>query len=376
MSVAFNRSPDPTIGVELELQIVDAATLDHLPVASVILDTLGHPPTVKHELFECTVEITTGICSTVADARADLERELARVTEICDEHGWLVFSAGSHPFANWQDRVVSPDPRYRELIERVQLPLRKLLIFGTHVHIGVDHPEKAVAVQNAMRVFLPHLLSLGASSPFWMGQDSGMASSRSMIFDVMRTAGIPFELQNWSEFVRYLAALRSSRAIESIREVWTDIRPHPDFGTLEVRIFDAVPTLFEVSALTALTQSLNVWLGRRYDDGFPLPRVSPWIIRENKWRAARYGIEADLVTDDDGSLKPLLTSVRDLLSDLGPIAADLGCDEELSTIETILARGPSYRRQREVFDRRKSLDDVVRSLVEELGTDVLTPAIA
>ncbi|HSG78594.1 MAG TPA: glutamate--cysteine ligase [Acidimicrobiia bacterium] len=376
MSVVFNRSPDPTIGVELELQIVDRETLDHLPVASVILDTLGHPPTVKHELFECTIEITTGICRTVAEARDDLERELARVTEICDDRGWLVLAAGSHPFARWQDRVVSPNPRYRELIERVQLPLRKLLIFGTHVHIGVDHPEKAIAIQNAMRVFLPHFLSLSASSPYWMGEDSGMASSRSMIFDVMPTAGIPIELRNWGEFVRYISALRSSRAIESIREVWTDIRPHPDLGTVELRICDAMPTLSEVSAIAALTQSLNAWLARRYDEGAPLPRLSPWIIRENKWRAARYGLEADLVIDDDGGLEPLLAGVRDLLRDLRPIATDLGCAEELASIGAIVERGPSYRRQREVFDRRKGLDDVVRSLVDELRTDVLTPAIS
>jgi carboxylate-amine ligase len=376
MSAVFNRSPEPTIGIELELQVVEASTLDLVAAASEILDILEHPPTVKHELFECTVEINTGICSTVAEARADLERELARVVEICDERGWLVLAAGSHPFASWRDRVVAPHPRYRELVERVQLPLRQLLIFGTHVHVGVDDPDKAIAVQNAMRMFLPHFLALSASSPYWIGEDSGMASFRSTIFDAMPTAGVPFEMRDWSEFVGYLDALRSSRAIESIREIWTDIRPHPDFGTIELRICDAVPTLFEISALAALTQSLNVRLSRRHDEGAPLPRVSPWIIRENKWRAARYGLEAELVAGDDGDLEPILHSVGDLVRMLRPVAAELGCEQELASIETIAHRGPSYRRQREVFDRHKCLDDVVRSLVEELRTDRLTPAIS
>ena len=369
----FNSSPAPTLGVELELQIVDGETLDHIPMASEIIDKLGHPLHIKHELFESTVEINTAICETATEAKGDLQANLDRIYEVCDARGWAVISSGTHPFADWQRQVISPNPRYHRLLERIQLPVRKLVIFGTHFHIGVSDPEKAIAIQNSLRTFLPHFLALSASSPYWEGADAGMASSRTNVFDVMPTAGIPFELHNWNQFLRYAAALEKCRAIEGIREIWTDIRPHPDFGTIELRICDASPTLTEVTALAAMAQSLVVYLGNRYDNGEELPRISRWIVRENKWRAARFGIDADLVVDDVGSLKPLVTSIRELIRDLTPTAVELGCDKELDDLHEVITRGPSYVRQREVLDRTENFGSVVATLAEELRTDRMLP---
>lgn len=370
-NILFNPSLAPTLGVELELQIVDLETMDHVPAASTLLEELGRPINIKHELFESTVEINTGICGTVAEAMSDLGSALDRVRERCAQHGWGLISAGTHPFADWRDQTVSPDPRYAQLVDRIQLPARRLLIFGIHFHIGVDGPEKAIAVQNSLTAFIPHFLALSASSPFWQGEDSGMASSRAHIFEIMPTAGLPYHMANWSEFLGYMAALQSSRSVESIREVWTDIRPHPDFGTLELRICDGAPTLGEVASLAAFAQTLVVWLSRDYDRGQRLPIVSPWIVRENKWRAARFGIDADIITADDGSLRPLLSSVRDHVEDLLPIAAELGCEKELGSLERIIEAGPSYQRQRRVFARTGSLPAVVRSLVAELNHGVI-----
>lgn len=370
-SIRFNPSPQPTLGIELELQIVDADTMDHVPAATTLLTELGDPINIKHELFESTVEINTGICTTVSEAISDLQTAMDRLREQCEAHGWAIISAGTHPFADWRDQTVSPDPRYTQLVERIQLPARRLLIFGIHFHVGIDGAEKAIAVQNSLAAFVPHFLALSASSPFWQGEDSGMASSRAHIFEIMPTAGLPYRMANWSEFLGYMAALQSSRSIESIREVWTDIRPHPDFGTLELRICDGAPTLGEVASLAAFAQSLVVWLSRNYDRGVRIPMVSPWIVRENKWRAARFGIDADIITADDGSLRPLLSSVRDRVEDLMPVAAELGCEKELLGLEKIAEVGPSYLRQRRVFDETRDLRAVVGSLVAELDRNTV-----
>ncbi|MFQ5947274.1 MAG: glutamate--cysteine ligase [Acidimicrobiia bacterium] len=373
MNIVFNSSPAPTLGIEVELQVVDQESLDHVVAASRIVERLGHPLHIKHELFESTVEINTGICNTVADARRDLQEALDRVYEICGEEGWTLISSGTHPSTHWRDEVVSPFARYQQLVERIQLPARRLNIFGIHYHIGVDGPEKAIAVMNSLTTYLPHFLALSASSPFWIGSDTGLASSRAKLFEVLPTAGLPYRMENWGQFLRYMDALLSSRAIESIREVWTDIRPHPDFGTVELRVCDGMPTLTEICALAALAQSVVVWLDRRYESGQPLPLVSPWIVRENKWRAARYGIDADLITADDGSLKPLLSSIRDLVEAVTPLAGELGCDKELGDLAKIIKRGPSYIRQRQVHELTGTCNEVTRSLVDELRTDTFTP---
>ena len=234
--IPFNASPRPTLGVELEVQIVDPTTFNLTSGSTQILDRVGDHPKIKQELTQSTVEIITGICDTVADARADLSETLGTLYNIGDELGFTFASAAMHPFAQWREQDIFPNERYEQLVQRIQWPARRLLIYGLHVHVGVESGEKAIAVMNGLTTFLPHLLALSASSPYADHEDSGLASTRTKIFEGMPTAGLPYRLANYSEFQQFMNTLIRAGAIQTIREICWDIRPHPGFGTLESRI--------------------------------------------------------------------------------------------------------------------------------------------
>lgn len=380
MKIDFSSSSHSSLGVELEIAIVDRETWELAGVATEILQAMGSDDSsgtlvrAKHELMECTIEVNTGICSTVAEARADLEQTLAQVVSLTDPRGLALISVGTHPFSHWRDQVISPNPRYARLVNEMQWPARQLQIFGVHFHVGVRSAEKAIAISNALSAYIPHLLALSASSPFWLGHDTGLASCRSKVFELLPTAGLPYQLSGWSEFEEFMTTLVSAKAISSIREVWWDIRPHPTFGTVEVRICDGIPTMSEVTALAALTLCLVEWMDTLSDSGYRLPCPRAWVVRENKWRAARHGIDADIITDENGNLTPTTAAVTALVEELSPIAVRLGCLEELRYVLEILDFGPSYARQRAVAQATGSLTEVVESLVRELATDSPTQA--
>ena len=375
MIIPFNASDRCSLGVELELEIVDRDTRELASVASDLLAELGqgHPdeahPKVKHELFECTAEVITGICTTVAEARDDLSATIKELSAVTESQGLALLCSGSHPFSDWHEQVVSPDARYHTLVEEMQWVARRLQIFGVHFHVGVRSAEKAIAIANALNAYIPHFLALSASSPFWAGRDTGMASSRSTVFESLPTAGLPYQLSGWEEFEQFMGTLIAAQAITSIREVWWDIRPHPDFGTVELRICDGIPTLDEVSALAALAQSLVEWLDTRLDEGSRLPVPREWIVRQNKWRAARHGLDAQIIVDSDGRRVPLRQSVRELVEELSPVAGRIGCLDELRRSLAILEHGASYERQRRIVASGGSLVDVVDSLVAEFESD-------
>src|SRR5918999_1097919 len=306
MNIVFQRSDKPTLGVEIEVQ-------------------LGDDTAYKHELLECTIEVITGVCQNVDDVRADLGGKVERLIEAADDFGYRILCTGTHPFSAWADQTVSPDPRYYRLIENCQWTARRLLIFGIHTHVGVGSGEEAIAISRSLATFIPHFLALSSSSPFWQGRDTGLASVRSKIFETLPTAGLPYLLDNWGEFQRFMRTLIGAGTIRSIREVWWDIRPHPGFGTLELRICDGIPTMDEVAAITALAQSLVVWLSERYNSGLGLPEHHAWTIRDNKWRAARYGLDAEIIRDEEGNLLSLRRSINDLVETLCPTAERLGC---------------------------------------------------
>ncbi|MDQ6910271.1 MAG: glutamate--cysteine ligase [Actinomycetota bacterium] len=362
------------MGVEFELEIVDRDTRELVSAATVLLDDLGgqEQAKVKHELFECTLELITGICATVAEAKDDLGATLKDVRAVSDARGLALMCSGSHPFSDWHDQKLSPDPRYAKLVEDMQWPARRMQIFGVHFHVGVRSAEKAIMIANALTAYLPYFLALSASSPYWGGRDTGMASSRSTVFESLPTAGLPYHLANWGEFEQFMETLVESGAIKTIREVWWDIRPHPDFGTVELRMCDGISTLHEIGALASLAQCLVEWLDTLIDRGYVLPVPRLWVVRQNKWRAARHGIDADLITDEHGARAPLRQSVTELVEELSPVAARLGCADELAVNLEILERGPSYQRQRRVVEGGGTLLDVVDGLVNELETD--TPA--
>jgi YbdK family carboxylate-amine ligase len=374
MHIDFNSSERASVGIEMELELVDSESLGLRSAASEILAIMGkgHPggthPKAKHELFESTIEIITGVCHSVAQARADLEGTLAELRTHTGPRGLELVCSGTHPFSHWSEQQISPDPRYHQLVGEMQWLARRLLIFGIHVHVGVRSPEKAIAIANSLSSYIPHLLALSASSPYWMGHDTGLASARSKVFEALPTAGLPYQLAGWPEFERFMTTLVNAKAISSIREVWWDIRPHPTFGTVELRICDGLPTLREVAAVAAIGQCLVEWMSGLYDAGCDLPVQKGWIVRENKWRAARHGMDADVIVDDDGSLVALRAGVRDLVQELAPVARQLGCSAELHHALAMADR-PSYARQREIVAGGGSLRDVVASLVTELRTD-------
>ena len=370
MKITFNGSPGPTLGVELELQILDPETKNLVSGAAEIIERSQDEQHVKPELIQSTVELNTDICQDVAGVRRELSERIVRLLAVCDDLGYEVACAGTHPFAAWSQQQVTPKERYQMLMDRCQWPARRLMIFGLHVHVGVENGEKAIAVFNSLSTYLPHLLALSASSPFFDGHDTGLASCRVKIFEGLPIAGLPYRLLNWAEFQRLMITLINSKTIETVREIWWDVRPHPDFGTVEVRMCDGLPTLDEVVAMTALVQSLVVWLGDKYDEGVYLPLQRYWIVRENKWRAARWSTDAEIIVDEEGHLERLSDAIASLVDEVTPVAKRLGCATELARIKTILKTGPSYRRQRELYKGNGDFGPVMGSLIREFRQGV------
>jgi carboxylate-amine ligase len=377
MAIRFTHNPRPTMGVELELHLVDEETGDLVSVANEMLDELGaaHPhgehPKAKHELFQSTVEIITGVCDSPDEVHADLSATLDEVRIAAARRGARPISAGTHPFAKAREQQVSPSPRYHELIEAMQWPARRLLICGMHVHVGVESGQRAIAVINELTRTLPLFLALSSSSPYFEGEDSGLSSARSKVFESLPTAGLPPQISDWVDFESFMSTLLDSQCISSIREVWWDIRPHPDFGTVELRMCDATPTIREATALAALAQALVEWCNRRLADGDLPAAPREWTVRENRWLAGRYGTEATLIVegDDQEVRRRVAELVRELVDELRPIAVDLGSEPWLDEVLAILERGSGTQRQRAVVDAGGTLHDVVQHLARELDGD-------
>ncbi|MGH7750665.1 MAG: glutamate--cysteine ligase, partial [Candidatus Dormibacteria bacterium] len=294
MPVDFAASAGPSIGVEVELELIDPQTRELVSGAQQILAEMGaaqggQHPKAKPELLQSTIEIITGICQSAGEARADLAATLEELQSHTERHGLALMCSGTHPFTDPATQAITPEPRYQQLIDDMQWPARQLQIFGVHVHVGVRSPNKAIAMVNALSAYIPHFLGLSASSPYWMGHDTGMSSWRSKVFEGLPTAGPPWQLSGWPEFEGLMDTLIAAHTISSIREVWWDIRPHPGFGTIEMRVCDGIPTLREVSVVAALTQCLVHQFDTQLDRGYSLPVPRSWLVRENKWRAARFG---------------------------------------------------------------------------------------
>jgi carboxylate-amine ligase len=375
MGIEWNSSRGATLGVEWEVQLIDAESkmlrqeagklLNDLPVSS----DIGEHPQIRHELMQSTLELVTGICHTVSEAKEDLARSITDLQRAAAEHGILLACAGTHPVSDWRDATMAPTQRYAELVEKMQWLARRIQTFGVHVHVGVKDGNKAIPIVNALAAYLPHFLAITASSPFWCGYDTGLASSRSVTFGALPTAGPPSRLTDWKQFEDYMDTLLRAGTIRSIKEVWWDIRPHPDFGTIEIRMFDGVPTLREVGMVTALSQCMVQLFDLQLDRGYTLPSPSSWVVRDNKWRATRYGLDAIVITDETGATAPLRDGLYELLLELEPVASRLGCLDELSVAFEVLEQGASYERQRAVYARTGDLVSVVDSLVTEFADD-------
>ena len=371
MRIPFNASAGSSLGVEWELQLVSPDTRQLTSGASEVLAALspdGEHPRAKHELLQSTIEVVTGVCATVAEATADLAGTVAELAPLLAERDLALMCAGTHPFTDWATQQISPNERYATLISDMQWLGRRLQIFGVHVHVGVRSAAKAMPIVNALTAYVPHLLALSASSPYWVGQDTGLASARSKVFEALPTAGLPYQLADWPEFEAYMATLIATGTIDSIKEVWWDIRPHPVFGTVELRICDGLPTLREVGMVAALSQCLVDSLDRELDRGYTLPVPKGWVVRENKWRAARYGLDAVVIQGEDDTTVPVRDAIAELVQDLAPAAQRLGCETELASVLETLETGASYERQRAVAAASGGdLHAVVDSLLAEFA---------
>ena len=370
--IFFNSSPNPTIGVELELQTLDKDSFELVSGAPQILNTFIDDPRIKEELLNSIIEINTNICNNASEVRNDLRDTLIKVLKCSEENNFCILSMGTHPFSRWNQQTISNNPRYHNLIERMQWPLRRLLITGVHVHIGVDSGAKAIALPNCLTRYIPHFIGLSANSPIHDSEITGLASTRTKIFESMPTAGLPAILRNYSEFQKFMRTLQKAHTIESIREVWWDIRPHPMFGTVEVRLFDSVPSLEEIVRLSAFTQCLVVAISNHYNMGTQLPILDHWLVQENKWRATRYGLEADIIIDENGTQVSLKSSIIETIETIMPIAYELNCQNELKGILNQLENEvPAYRKQLDIYNENHDLKQVLNEFVTSFKKSVL-----
>jgi len=375
VAIAWTPSSGPTLGIEWEVQLIDAQTRLLRQDAGLVLAGLrgleesGEHPKMRHELMQSTVEVVTGICGTVAEAKADLAMTIKELQRTAEPHGIVLAGAGTHPLSDWRDAKMAPSQRYSELVEQIQWPARRLQTMATHVHIGLRDADRAMPIVNALAVYLPHLLGLTASSPYWSGIDTGLASCRSVVFGALPNTGPPPGLPDWKSFEDYMDTQLRAGTIRTIKEVWWDVRPHPDFGTVEIRVADAVPTFREVGMISALAQCLVHLFDTQLDRGYRLPSRAPWVIADNKWRATRHGLDAAIITSDSGATAPLRDEVYELLRDLEPVAWRLGCAEELAVATEVLECGAPYERQRAVHSSEGDLTSVVDALVTEFAED-------
>lgn len=369
--IPFARSERSSVGIEWELALVDKDSGDLRQVAQTILDTISPDgsmhPNIRQELLLNTVEIVTGVCQTIGEAGQDLQRSLDQLHGLADPLRVELMSAGTHPFGRWNHQKVTDKQRYTTLIDRTQWWGRQMLIYGVHVHVGIEDRAKVLPIMRAMLPYHGFIQSLSASSPFWGGKDTGYASNRALMFQQLPTAGLGFQFEEWDQLEKYVDDMVHTGVIEEFDEIRWDIRPAPRFGTIETRIADGASNLTEVLALAALTHCLVEHFSTMLDNGETLPTMQPWFGQENKWRSARYGMDAILILDSDGNEELVTDAVVKLLKVLEPTAAKLDCLKELNDVYLILRKGASYQRQRAIARRNPgSLDPVVTHLVAEM----------
>lgn len=361
----FTSNSQPTIGIELELALVDEQTMALSSSIETVLEGLGTDSGYKPELMQCCLEVITGVCQNVDEAGTDLREKLCRVQDVTDRNGLRLWWGATHPFSPWKEQQVTPNERYNNLVDLLQEMARRLVTFGLHVHVAVDSGDKAVMICDRMMQHLPTLLALSCSSPFWENRRTGLKSHRSKIMEGLPTAGLPTLMRNWSEYVWLVNHMVSTGFINTIREIWWDIRPHHSFGTVEVRVCDMPGNLDDVLALAALVQCLVQALSDEIDQGTYQHDCHPMMVRQNKWRACRYGTQAQLVNSYTFEVQSVSEITRMLIDRLGPTAETLGCLSHLQQVQSI-ADGPSWAdRQEEILEKTNSPEAIVRQLTDQ-----------
>lgn len=366
---SFARSAEPTLGVEWEVALVDPTTWDLVPRGAELIDRVRAAAPEIHlekEFLQNTVELVTGICRTVPEAVADLAHKLSHVRAAADEMGVKLWASGGHPFTDFRENPVSAKESYSEIINRTQYWGKQMLLWGTHVHVGIRHEDRVWPIINALMTKYPHLLAISACSPAWEGLDTGYASNRTMLYQQLPTAGMPYQFQSWEEWQSYMRDQAISGVINHTGSMHFDIRPASKWGTVEVRISDASSNLRELSAVVALTHCLVVHYDRMIDRGEELPILQPWHVAENKWRGARYGMDALVITSRETDERWIKDELADLVEELTPLARELGCAEELALIHEIIDDGAGYERQRALYEETGSWQKVVEATCQEM----------
>src|SRR5215216_2672410 len=365
----FGKSEPYTLGVEEEYMLLDSETFDlvqHIDTVLAAVHGSELEAQINAELMQSTVEIATPVCRTAADI-ADALRALRRtVTDVAHDKGLRVGSAGTHPFSLFERQRITARDRYRNLVDQLQYVARRELIFGMHVHVAVDDPEKAIQVVNGLLNDIAALLALSASSPFWRGEPTGLASSRQMVFAAFPRSGPPPRFRDYADYAEVVGQLEKTGCIADYTHIWWDIRLHPRFGTVEIRICDAVTRVEDTTALAAYVQGLVKHYSEAYEAGHELPSFHRTPTTENKWLAARYGLEApvmDLVTGRRNRV-PVAQLVRRALREIEPHARELGSERELEGIRDILARGNGADRQLRVFNANRDIVEVVSQIAD------------
>jgi carboxylate-amine ligase len=363
----FGQSDPYTLGVEEEYMLLDGETFDLVQHIDTVLAAMtGHElePRIKPELMQSVLEIATPVCHTAAEAGDELRKLRSYVTEVAAEKGLRVGSAGTHPFSLFERQRITARDRYRNLVDQMQYVARRELIFGMHIHVSIDDPEKAIQVVNGLLPHLASLLALSASSPFWRGEPTGLSSSRQMVFAAFPRSGPPPRFKDYNDYAEVVGQLEKTGCIADYTHIWWDIRLHPRLGTVEIRICDGVTHVEDAIALTAYCQALVKALCERHDAHEEIPSYHRILTSENKWLAARYGLEAPIMDLETGHRNrvPVATVVRRTLRDLAPHARELGSDRELDGIREILARGNGADRQLRVFNANRDIVEVAEEI--------------
>ena len=364
-----------TIGVEEEFQIIDPATCE-LRSHVMQLVSAASPAIadqVKHEMHQSIVETGTNICENVGELHNEMLRTRGELVAAAERAGLQVAAAGTHPFSSWIDQVISPGERYQHIVEELQQLARSLLIFGMHIHVAMPDKQTTIDMMNMVRYFVPHLLALSTSSPFWMGRNTGLKSFRTTVFRRFPRTGIPEQFESWSAYENFVNLLVKLNCIDTGKKIWWDVRPHPTFGTLEFRMCDVTTKVEEAVAIAALTQALVVKLHRLYKNNQSWRLYRRALIEENKWRAARYGIEGKLIDLGKEQEVPMRALIPELLELVDDVVDDLGSRPAVNYVNTIMKEGTSAERQMRVYEQTNDLKAVVRHIVAETRGGVLEP---
>lgn len=370
----FQSNRSPTLGIEIELGLVDCRTMNLTNSFDQLVGGLpgGVGDRFKPEIIQSVLEINTDVCESVKQAEAELRGRLAVVEAAADPLGLGLWWGGLHPFALCREQQVTPDERYLGLVEQLQVLARRMVTFGLHVHVGVDSGDKAVMVCDRILRHLPMLLALSSSSPYWEGESTGLQSYRSKVMEGLPTAGLPPLMRNWSEYTWLVNHMVDTGFITTIRELWWDVRPHHNFGTVEVRMCDMPGNLDDTLAIAALIQCLVKALSDEIDQGTYQHDCHPMMVRQNKWRAARFGVRAELVDPITYQVQSVAEVVDALVARLRPVAEELGCGDHLARCRGIAA-GPSWaERQLACAEEVGGLQEMVRRMVRQAR---VTPAL-